>query len=172
MLVSNHEREFFHGNYLKGILSETRRGAGSRASPWKQVKFPKELPGAWHVNTSHGGNRGARVTFSFVFSSPENIFNPRVAARRAEVQGLSIGLEPCRSFGCFSLLWNLAFSFCVQHKPLSDTYNISFPSRLAAVTFLFLFISQRVSRNARHTQYIGFIGEAVNLAISTGSSCY
>jgi hypothetical protein len=30
--------------YFEGILSETRRGAGSGASPWKQVKFQKELP--------------------------------------------------------------------------------------------------------------------------------
>ena len=28
----------------KGILSETRRGAGSGASPWKQVKFHSTLP--------------------------------------------------------------------------------------------------------------------------------
>ena len=28
----------------KGILSETRRGAGTGASPWKQVKFQSTLP--------------------------------------------------------------------------------------------------------------------------------
>ncbi len=41
----------------KGILSETRRGAGSAASPYKEVKWPNQLPEGFPVREENNTNR-------------------------------------------------------------------------------------------------------------------
>jgi len=44
----------------KGILGETRRGAGSGASPWKQVRFQRELPEGFPERTGRHHRRNQR----------------------------------------------------------------------------------------------------------------
>lgn len=140
--------------YLEGILSETRRGAGSGASPWKQVKFPKDLPGEQHANPWRILRwtcvASAFTTFLLTYFSPKT------------------HLYDCIPSLLLFLLIIVELSF-PSGKPFCLTH-IPFPPCIPVITFLLLF-PQRVSRNAQPTRFRGFIGAAVMFPISTFSFC-